>query len=190
MKYDLAKKMTKGAKRTLNAFTSTMLELLSIKSFQEITVNELCDRSHYPRATFYNYFDDKFDLLGYCWHRLYQLVDLDDAGTLNSEEKLFALFERAYDLAATHQHVLRAILRHNSEKDFLYYHFRMHLASKIREFFIEHSCAELYEVPYEIVVDHYCNTALLVLEWRFLKENDASKAQAQQYLKFLIGSMK
>ena len=67
MKYDITKRATKGAQRTLEAFSGTMFELLSRKSFEEITVNELCQQSNYPRATFYNYFDDKYDLLNYCW---------------------------------------------------------------------------------------------------------------------------
>lgn len=44
--------------------------LLSEKSFEEITVGQLCEAAQYPRATFYNYFDDKYDLLGYCWQTL------------------------------------------------------------------------------------------------------------------------
>ena len=63
MKYNTNKKMTRGAKRTLNDFMCTMFTMLSEKNFEEITVGELCKCANYPRATFYNYFDDKFDLL-------------------------------------------------------------------------------------------------------------------------------
>ena len=67
MKYNTNKKMTRGAKRTLNDFMCTMFTMLSEKNFEEITGGELCKCANYPRATFYNYFDDKFDLLNYCW---------------------------------------------------------------------------------------------------------------------------
>ena len=58
MKYNTNKKMTRGAKRTLNDFMCTMFTMLSEKNFEEITVGELCKCANYPRATFYNYFDD------------------------------------------------------------------------------------------------------------------------------------
>ncbi|WP_091015937.1 MULTISPECIES: TetR/AcrR family transcriptional regulator [Paenibacillus] len=190
MKYDLAKKVTKGAQRTLDAFTSTMLELLTEKPFHEITVNELCERSSYPRATFYNYFDDKFDLLSYIWFCLYKMVELDDYSNLDSEERLYILFDRAFDLASANQDILKSILRHHSERDFLYHHFRMHLNAKIRDFFVMEDCRYQYNIPYELVVDHYCNTALLILEWYFLKQKGGTKTQALQYLKFLLGSIK
>ena len=58
MKYDLTKPLTRGAKRTLDAFRREMFSLLSEKTFEENTVGELCENAQYPRATFYNYLDD------------------------------------------------------------------------------------------------------------------------------------
>ena len=52
MKYNTNKKMTRGAKRTLNDFMCTMFTMLSEKNFEEITVGELCKCANYPRATF------------------------------------------------------------------------------------------------------------------------------------------
>ena len=50
MKYNTNKKMTRGAKRTLNDFMCTMFTMLSEKNFEEITVGELCKCANYPRA--------------------------------------------------------------------------------------------------------------------------------------------
>ena len=41
MKYDLTKPLTRGAKRTLDAFRRELFSLLSEKPFEEITVGEL-----------------------------------------------------------------------------------------------------------------------------------------------------
>ena len=61
MKYDLTKKLTIGASRTLYSLQQAMFSLLCEKSFEEIAVGELCEKAMLPRATFYNYFDDKYD---------------------------------------------------------------------------------------------------------------------------------
>ena len=55
MKYDFSKPLTKGAKRTLEAFSKEMFTSLSVKAFEEITVGQLCEGAQYTRATFYNY---------------------------------------------------------------------------------------------------------------------------------------
>ena len=50
-------------KRTKKALTEAFIQLLSEKSFEEITVNELCSTADIRRATFYKHYTDKFDFL-------------------------------------------------------------------------------------------------------------------------------
>ena len=70
MKYDIRQKPSKFAERVLADFSSTLFSLLQGKTLKSITVNELCEQARYPRATFYNYFDDIYDLLSYAWIRV------------------------------------------------------------------------------------------------------------------------
>lgn len=49
--------------RTKNKLFTSFKELLSEKTFEEITINEICLRSDIRRATFYKHFSDKYDFL-------------------------------------------------------------------------------------------------------------------------------
>lgn len=167
-----------------------MFELLSRKPFEEITVNEVCEHSKYPRATFYNYFDDKYDLLNYCWYTLYKQIHLEEYIELLPEERLYIFFDRAYEFINANQNMFNRILKFNAGEDFLLNHFRIQLGTKMREVFNLDNCKDCYTIPYEIVADHYCNTILLILEWHFIKENDCSKAQAHEYIKYFLGALK
>ncbi|MFC0904941.1 TetR/AcrR family transcriptional regulator [Clostridium sp. MT-14] len=189
MKYDLTKKITKGARRTLDAFFNSMLELLSNKSFEEITVNELCQQSNYPRATFYNYFDDKYDLLNYCLYVLAKQIHLEEYKNLDPEESLYIFFDRMYDLITARQDMIQHILKFNSGENLLLSHFQIYMNIQMREIFCQCQCKDRYKIPYEIVAEHYCNTILLILEWSFLKKNSCSKIQAHEYLKYLLRSL-
>lgn len=51
--------------KTHKALLGALRELLSEKSFDEISVSELCDRAQTRRATFYKHFGDKTELLAY-----------------------------------------------------------------------------------------------------------------------------
>ena len=50
-------------KRTKKALAEAFINLLSVKSFEDITVNELCDTAGIRRATFYKHYTDKLDFL-------------------------------------------------------------------------------------------------------------------------------
>lgn len=164
MKYDITKEPTRGAKRTLNDFKNMMFMLLSEKAFEEITVGELCRRANYPRATFYNYFDDKFDLLNYCWLSLTEEIHLEDYHLLPHDETLYIFFDRIYDFSKNNESIIRSIFRTCPD-------------------------AEKSIVPKEILADHYSNTLMLIWQWCTLKNQEYTKKQALQYLEYLVGKL-
>lgn len=51
--------------KTRKALCETFLELMNEKSFDDITINELCERAFVRRATFYKHFMDKYDFFSY-----------------------------------------------------------------------------------------------------------------------------
>ncbi|MDR1068190.1 MAG: TetR/AcrR family transcriptional regulator [Clostridiales Family XIII bacterium] len=51
--------------KTYTALCTTFIELLNEKRFEDITVNELCERALIRRATFYKHFSDKYDFFAF-----------------------------------------------------------------------------------------------------------------------------
>ena len=51
--------------KTKNKLLSSFKELLSERSFENITVQEICEMADVKRATFYKHFDDKYAFLKY-----------------------------------------------------------------------------------------------------------------------------
>lgn len=49
--------------KTKNNLKQTLMAMLSKKSFEQITVKELCDTSNTSRITFYTHYRDKYDLI-------------------------------------------------------------------------------------------------------------------------------
>ena len=189
MKYDINKELTRGAKRTLFDFKTMMFTLLSEKSFEEITVGELCKRANYPRATFYNYFEDKFDLLNYCWFCLTKEIHLEDYQYLPHGETLHIFFDRIYDFSKENAKKIHSIFTHNSEIGYMFSSFLNFMNSQMRNIFRTCSDAEKSTVPNEILADHYSNTLLLIWQWYHVKNQNCTKEQAFEYLKYLIGNV-
>ena len=61
MKLDARKRKTMAARRTLKILTLALTQLLQVKPFEKISVIDICEKALVPRATFYNYFDDKYE---------------------------------------------------------------------------------------------------------------------------------
>ena len=54
-------------KRTYKQLTSSLLQLLTSKSFDDLSVSEICDHAKVHRATFYKHFNDKYEFLNFCF---------------------------------------------------------------------------------------------------------------------------
>lgn len=50
--------------KTEIALKDTFFELIQKKSFDKITINQLCEKAMIRRSTFYRHYNDKFDFLG------------------------------------------------------------------------------------------------------------------------------
>ena len=98
-----------SARRTYTLLQQAFFKLLTEKPFEKITLKELCDTAMVPRSTFYRYFEDKYDLLGYCLQNLdldidvIYLKNLDSmknylAKTLNVLDTAHPQFSRIYRL--------------------------------------------------------------------------------------------
>ena len=56
--------------KTKNLIYNTLIELMKDKTFEEIKVSDICKEAHINRSTFYNNFNDKYDLLFSLFHDL------------------------------------------------------------------------------------------------------------------------
>ena len=53
----------KRIKKTKRYLKQTLMDLLTKKTFDQITVKEICDKSEISRVTFYTHYNDKYDLV-------------------------------------------------------------------------------------------------------------------------------
>ena len=185
MKYDHKKKTNRFAARTLKDFSTTMFSLLEEKPFESITVLQICQIANYPRATFYNYFEDKYDLLEYCWSLIKDRIQLDDAVDVHHPHETFELFGRVYDCFQEHEKLLSKIMAQNPMEGELFASFTRYLSVNVLRI-VESLNIQSKTIPLPLAVSFYSNTILLVLEYCFLEKKTISKEQAMVYLRYLL----
>lgn len=189
IKYDLKKKTNRFAKRTLDSFSNAMCELISEKSFESIKVSEVCNKAKYPRATFYNYFEDKYDLLNYCSMIFSEKINLEECLEKQPEIRLFEIFNRMYDFINDNNDKVKKIIKVNEREGELINNFRFHLKKKIIDVMNQCECTNNYKIPYEIIAEHYSNTIMMIIDWSLLKNKGLTKEDSNKYLHLLLDSI-
>lgn len=96
--------------KTYAALFRAFQELLEEKSFEEITVKELCDRAVIRTATFYKHFTDKYDFFSFMVRELRQSfhTKIQEDSSSTAEEYCLAVIRNSIDFASQHRELLRA----------------------------------------------------------------------------------
>ena len=139
--------------KTYDALVAAFEELMQEKSFEELTVRELCERARTRTATFYNHFSDKYDFFAFVAKRM--RVNLSESAvnvssTDRPEEYYENLFRNALDNITRNQKIL-ANLQSDSLLTISMYNvdfemedgIREHIARDIREGLLPEGNAEI-----------------------------------------------
>jgi len=103
-------------------FASGLIELVEIKSFDKLTIQQICDHCGLGRQTFYNHFKDKYDLVQWIYNA--------------KTQRLFLEYECEKNWSAT----IRKIFYHNIEFEKYYFNISKSQARDILvNYWIEHT---------------------------------------------------
>ena len=187
MKADDTRTSTRTGRRIVTGLTDAMFALASEQPFERIRVNAICERADYPRATFYNYFSDKYDLLDKCWERLEQGFEPPDHA--QSGEGFHTFFDHVADLFERNIDLMHAIVQHNGIDGVLMHSLVSYLTSRMRRSFRDNDCYHLHgtvAMPEDMMADFCSNTMLLIVRWTFLSVSPITRKQAHQLIDRLI----
>lgn len=188
MKLDKIDKNKSFTKRLLNDFSTGLLELLQEKKLESITIAELCAKTSYPRSTFYNYFEDIYVLMDYCWETLSTRIKLDEFQSINHNERTLALFSMTYDYMEENRGAIDKLLKNNRADGAMLRSLDGYIKKTIYHMVSECEFSYKYPVPYDIIAQHYSNTVQMILSACFM-DKTITKQEATAYMDFLLGTL-
>lgn len=121
--------------KTYTALEKAFTELLEKKSFESITINELCDAAMIRRTTFYKHFADKYDYFSFYLSNMIQTskdhVSIDIIKDNPIEYTMLRLSEHL-DFMRTHKKLVQKLI--NSNLIFFYYQtLQKQIADELRD---------------------------------------------------------
>ena len=102
--------------KTQKALCDTFLQMLSEMRFEDITVNELCERAMVRRATFYKHFADKYDFFGFFVREIQEsfMLEIKQRSKDNDLSSYYVqLFKECIKFFNRHDKMLDSVVKSN-----------------------------------------------------------------------------
>lgn len=186
MKLDFRTDLTTSQKRTTTMVVNAFFALLAKKNFDDITVREICTLSLIPHSTFYNYFEDKYDVLKWAlYKKVYEYYpELDTV--MNHYENIDKCANALCDFIDEYKIVFSKVANKNPINGTLHQAFRQY-AYDIGTVIAENCTRDKnFDVPYEVIFNNYINGIIEVLNQTFYYNKTYSREQIQNYFKDLF----
>lgn len=189
MKFKLSDKTSRFAKRTLADFSKRMIVMLADMPLEEISVQKICDVCNYPRSTFYNYFDDIYDLMDCCWIAIMKDMDIEKYLNVQEEQNTEQIFSLLYEYLDPYRLQIHRILLKNGLEGRCMASLRAFMKKQIRQIISMCPGTRDFPVREDVMVDYYAATLEMLLEKCFFAKEQLSKEEALQAVGFLLGSV-
>lgn len=181
--------MDRRQQKTRAAIFSAFTELLQVKSYARITVQDIIDTANIGRSTFYSHFDTKDELLRALCTEIFDHVFSKELDPENTHD--FSLSQG--DIAAMITHILYhlkdngkriiGILNSESSELFLRY-FKEYLDKSISVYILNRAAHNIKSVPESFLIDHISESFINAVKW-WIKNNmiQAPEEISQYFLK-------
>ena len=189
MKVNLSGKTSRFAKRTLADFSEKLIVRLEDMPLEEISVQKICNVCNYPRSTFYNYFDDIYDLMDYCWIAIMKDMDIEKYMNAQGEQNTEQIFSLLYEYLDRYRPQIYRILLKNSLEGRCIASLRAFMKKQIKHVISMCPGTKDFPVCEDVMVDYYAATLEILLEKCFFAKEQLSKNEALQAVRFLFGSI-
>lgn len=183
MKDATQRKQTVATKKNYAALGKALRELMEEKEFGAISVQEICVKALVPRATFYNYFADKYDLLKF---RFRQLADSMadklknyDAGSREYFDKFVSIVIEYVD---ANRNLISGLLKAGSGMGLAI--IEKALSERLYEYLLRSERS--YKVPTELLSEFYTGSIIFMVKWWLENETLYKKEELALFIDLLV----
>ncbi len=173
-------------RRTRKLLIESLMSLMQERSFEKISINDICERAMVHRATFYNHFDDKQSLFNFALDEIEEEMFLStiEKGEYNSSKEMYlSLLKNVFDYIDKNRDKFKLIIENNSGK--LISIISDTMKRSVRYFISKNEQQHEYVVPLNIIIDFFMGgIAFLCLDW--IKLGTYSKEELLKFFEIFL----
>ncbi len=176
--------------KTHKALTEAFWQLLGEKKFEEITVNELCDRAMVRRATFYKHFADKYEFFAFLIREKQAEFDAQIRRRLDNptpQSFYLSIIQRAIDFLNSNEKLVQTVLESNmlpTVMDILARQITLDITQKLKA--DAQKGVSLPASP-QVMAHFYTGALLYTLRWWITQKNVSEAELMEEIARLLNG---
>lgn len=150
-------KLPPSTKRTYDTLSAYLFKLMGEKPFEKISIIDICTSAGVPRATFYNHFEDKYDLLHYALKRLLKKITSDLNSNTNQKYYPLKTADDILSFISANKKTVRKIVSAN-RNGIIFYEIKNIVFEYLYEALtIKESVEKKYTPNKDIIAEFYAN---------------------------------
>ena len=153
--------------RTRKLLSTALFDLMAEKDFSQITVNDICEKAMVRRATFYNHFKDKEDLLNYTLDGIQEELfekSIENSEFVSGKEMYMSLIGCVIDFLVENNDKIVKIRKNCSDKMIISF---LETIKRSAAYLIgKNKFNENYKIPVEVIASFFTGGLILIgLDW-------------------------
>lgn len=141
-------------RRTRKLLSTSLFDLMAEKDFSKISVNEICDKAMVHRATFYNHFKDKEDLLNYTLDEIQEALfekSVNSSDAYYGKQTYMNLISCVIDFIIENNDNLAKIRKNCSEK--MIFSFIETMKRSVKYLIHKNKANDYYDIPEDNIIN-------------------------------------
>ncbi len=185
------KKIDLRIRRTHKLLIDALVDFLVKKPFEEISVTDICEKAMVHRTTFYNHFEDKYDLLDFFFETLQLEFDtktqLDISQIIRPKDYVMNLLRHVLEFMEKNKELyVLGIFRLGNDSVMAIFH--QSICDYIKDK-LDNDIANLgvtSSIPTTIVAEYHAGALLSLASWWLKSDSDISIDEIVGYTNLLI----
>lgn len=159
--------------KTRENIKTSFINLLLIKEFKDITVQNIIDEALIGRSTFYDHYYDKYNLLEHLVNEVLNDFKLfiNDRFNLKSHDDFIYFFSSILEYYSKQRNVFLALLNTHTESIDLYNSLFNILKDSLSSYWNNINIKTKFNIPKEYFCRIYASTAMTSIQW-FIENNE------------------
>lgn len=178
-------------RRTYKFLTDALFELISEKPFEEISVTDICNRAMIHRTTFYNHFEDKYQLLRVTFldeqKNFVEKCMADVADDADPELFYTRLIRQMFDYVSENRDIFKKRI-FNTYNSYMTDLLKNTIVSYLQDHFKQDALKYkiTYKVPIPIMAEYYAGSAISLMICWLKNDFEISVDQMVDYMNIII----
>lgn len=171
-------------KRTQKLLWEALRTLLEERSFEQISVTEICEEAMINRTTFYKHFESKYDLLSSGIKSDQKIAQRKQRQARNAQEREQGLAEVLERFTSDFHYVEHLLV--DKKDQWISTLFRRQTAEIIEEKLVEaQNQGRCYSIPLPVIAHFYAGATLALATWWLENERPVSPQELAHYVRHL-----